>query len=269
MWFKQLVQFLHLSILHFRTEMLVLAGDELTLPELQYIRQSLNVTLPSIVILISPKSPRNTLEMSQVYTSRQLTVVFLNPNNDLIWLRKVLTTKYRNSNPLVLVSPWVPEYDRIKLATIFSDFNVVTIEVDYVSPIKVFAWGKALRQSRHFQMIPFEGPEPIFHSKHIDALVFRRQMHRFPGAPVKATMMTTTMAPYTFLLNDYANGPLLVASSSLKLFQIIGDILNFSLKILFNRYLECASCFTAIPNYGKPRGMRQLFDYREISTDLM
>lgn len=284
MWFLQVVHFLHLAILHFRPEMLVLVGDHRTLSELQHVHHSLNVTLPSVVLSISSESQINSLQRRSYHqhccaTPNQLTVIFFNINNHLIWLRTLLKPTIENSNPMVLVSGRQTELERIHIANVMYSFNMVTIEIDHLHPIRVFAWRKLVRPTPTAQMSRFEGPDAIFRSDDSNALVFRRQMRRFASSATATTttarMLTQIMAPYTFLLmgggdNNGGGQPetLFVTSSALTLFQVIGAKLNVAVQILSGR--DCAACFVGMPSavVAPHRGRdRQLFDYNQHTSD--
>lgn len=287
MTLHQVVWFLHLSLAHFRPEMLVLIGDELTLPLLRRIHQDLNVPLLPIVIITTlskPPSagagPANTVHQRDDFPTRRLTCICLSTYINIA-LGKLLANKYQNVYPMVVLSvqPNSPLM-RMYLATIFLSCNVVLVEFGAppsststaTKNIQVFAWGTSILRSWISQ---YDGAEAIFRAHNdTNALVYRRQLLRFAGAvPATATLFTTMMAPYNFLLANAAapggSKPLLLASSALTLFQHIGHMLHFHVRMFFNEERACAACFEAMPTAAvtAQRDDQQLYDYEQRSLN--
>lgn len=144
---------------------------------------------------------------------------------------------YRDSNRMVLISGKNTNDQLLDFAETFQTFNVVKLEIDTNGAV----------------ISRFEGPLSIFSSNDTNALLFRKQFNRWTGDSIEAVLVTKPMAPYSFMLEDFAgNGQRLTQ---------IKDILNLSLKVMMGYEEYCQPCFSPMSVYRK-RSYPNVFDYR-------
>lgn len=281
----QLVQFLRLTILYFRMELVVLHGDDQTLPDLEHlVRHQLDAQLPVMLVsvMLRPLANGSSSDGHQRFCAdcptSHLNVVYVRARN-LYRVGAVLVPNFNDASRYVLVLADEPHVDRLQVANSFWQYNMVLVECcrtgpsshhhhhqEPPAPLLVYAWTKilAFRSQSQASISRFVGAHAIFHSNDTNALVFRKEMRRWPSAaPAAATFTTTMMSPYCLILRDVATGRVVLASAQLTLFKMIGDVLNFALKINFMFPSGCPECFAPGPmrNY---RGAVPLYDYADV-----
>lgn len=258
MQLSRFVPFLQLTIANFNIECLIFIGDKSTITSLVDVVEQRLPMLPSIVFCISPEMRRKKSRMCPHCPTRQLTILHLaNENLDLI--RMILSLEYVDTNRIVLLNNNL-DYSHDYVEN-FALFNMVLVRDDKNGNIEVIAWGQTIYPKTPQIMSTFKGYESIYSSNNTEALLFRKKLKRWPAQPpVNALFMSAMMAPYSFTARDETSSSLLLVSSSMTLFQIIGDALHFTVNIMFRGSCNCSECFKPLQlrNY---RGFVQLFDY--------
>lgn len=249
------IQFLHfvrLMMLYFKSELLVLVGNQSTLTDLVQIQKRMNTTIPTIIVAINSRWHQyNTMDsFCPDCPTSQLTIIYLDEHYRS--LSNYLDLERRDSNRIIFVRKQRTQYTRSEIIEIFRSYNMVMVEINKGN-FEVFAWGDSVcfNTAHPNFMSRFKDPSAIFHSNDSNALMFRQEMDRWPGVPITAQISTN----------------LQLYSSTLNLFHIMGKRLNFNLKMAFDNYKQCLTCFKPL-HLVKNRRLGTLIDYKHWNFDL-
>lgn len=253
-----LVQFLRMAILTFKM-------DHLLLITLIDVQERVSAVLPATVLCISSYPKTHVSNVCPDCPTSRMTLVQLSSYHNFRIAHYLLRYNYTDTNRLVLL-PQSANTDRQSLAQLFAFYNAIMVVVDWNGQLTVFAWCRWVDVQHLHLVSKFTGTE-VFRSHDLNALLFRKQLQHWPKAPVvQAVVFTTMMAPYSFLVRDEATtGQLRLASSSLTLFQIVGDALRFTVNVHFFQRSACSACFEPLPMRNN-RGLVTLFDYDPFSN---
>lgn len=253
------LEFLQLAIVYFKIELLVLVGDNSTLVELVQVQNRLDNTIPIIIVSISTFSDDaiNYEIFCRDCPTSQLTLSYLD-SGDYTKLQTYLGVQRRDTNRMVLVRSQRSRFTREQIIVGFREFNMVMVELVAGVHLEVYSWSDSVTFNHDdFSFISrFKGPRQIFRSNDSNALMFRQQLDRWPNEPIDAVLFTTMIAPYHLVLALPGTNQLMLSSASLNIFKTIGNILNFSLKILYTNRKYCSPCMHPFP----------LYKYRRVST---
>lgn len=258
------LQFIQLAILHFKIELIVLIGDNSTLFDLVQVQKRLNNIIPIIIVSTTPPFPDNPFRVHSFCRgcpTNQLTLIYLNTGHYNRVL-KYLIDEQRNTNRMVWFRPQSSMFRRNRFAQMFREFNMVLVELVDGVDLEVFAWSDSVKHdySAAVPLPRFKEPEGIFRSNDSNALMFRNGLDRWPGDPIVATLFTTMIAPHHLILRLQHSKQLWLSSSTLDLFQLMGNILNFALNISFSDEKYCPPCYYPFPVFKTSR-LEKLFDY--------
>lgn len=276
MYFYRLIQFIGLAVSYFRLEFLVLIGDDVTIPKLSELQRKLPVNIPTIFISLTSAANTSLASFKALCPdcpTDRLTVIYLSQHTREQYqlLRDVLRADFKDTHRLVLVRQRNTELERMQLANMFWSLNIVIAEFGVSPDLLILAWSVTLKRNEiHPSMISrFRGPNEIFVSTDQNAMVFRGRLHRWPGAKkVPATLITQILAPYHVIVFSVNSNKQYLVSSSFTIFQLIGEVLNYDLKIFFANPNHCPTCFAPIPLFSY-YGRTKLHDYVakvELST---
>lgn len=266
MLLTEFVQFLHLAIVHLGIESVTLMADPKALPTLiDQVQQRLPI-IPTVVVSIpSETKERPTGNLCPHCPKRQITIVHLDENSNLRWLMLTLAPNYTELNRIVLLSAR-NDADSHEYVAKFPFYNILLAKIDRGGRLEVTTWIQWIYSSQNHPLPTFRGPAELFRSNETSALMFRKQMQRWPERPaVEGKYMAVMMAPFNFLLRERgADGGerLLLASSIMTLIQFIGDVLRLTMNVYFRQSSACPECFDALP-LGNYRGYFRLFDHDE------
>lgn len=251
MRYLQLVQFLQLAIIQFRTEVLVLFGDDQTLPDLITIQHRVNASIPTYILNLFSNSPNTNIELCvQQCPQNQLTIIYFESVNFELIHRIYKNAPNSGTNLLVLVRLMNSAADRSSLGRLFWGFNVVLVELITKPNLQVTVLGKSGSSRNPKFLTTFDGPVEIYRSSYPNALVFRKEFRHWFGAPAVATLSTTILPPFHFLLQVENNEDFLLVSSTMIIFKLIGEIMNFNIHIFFQNREHCKVCHSAFGVYS-------------------
>lgn len=265
----QFLQFLRLLILFFKSELLVLIGDNSTLNELAQVQKILNKTIPVVIISMSSYSQKRfqTKLLNRDSPTSQLNLVYLVTDGEYLNLHIYLDSVRSVTKRTVLVRESNSMTTREEITDQFRSLNMVMVKPVGNENIQVIVWSDSvtLNYRGNINTSKFDSPEGIFSSNDSNALMFRQQMDRWPGDPIDAVLFTNMLAPYYVMLKPPGSEKFMFASSDVNTLKIIGDTINFSMRTVFVDYHDCSSCFQELPVF-KNHNFVKYFDYQNISV---
>lgn len=271
MLLHHLVPFLQVAIATLHPKLLIFYGDHSTLPQLIQVRQRLSTRLPSVLFSMSssidPQS--NISNFCLDCPTSQLSLISVSSYAHLAAVKNIFHPRYIDTNRIVLLATkTVRLADQVHM---FSLYNLVL--VDYaeqrgsaVGYLKVMAWVRYVDGGNRVVNV-FNGTK-LFASHNPDALLYRKQLQRWPAEPpIAGVFINIMMAPYNFIVRDEqsgdGDGKLWLASASMTLFQMIGDALRYRVRAHFLARPMCPDCFEPLPMRSN-RGRVPLFDHDEV-----
>lgn len=264
--YTQLLQFLHLSMLHFRTEILALIGDDQTIAQLVDVQLRLNLTIPSMIVSVFQPISETKGGLCPFLLGcpvNQITLVWL-AKTSFIFKTSQIYYNFDNKNRIVLLVESINTKELDTLTVMFGAINAVIVGIKMYGIIEVWAWGMFI--ALPFLPTPivsrFDGPDAIFHSQDPHALAFANDLQRLPGKPAIALIATSMLQPYVFILNDLKSNRFVMVSSMLNLYQMIGYVVNFEVHVNFNNRKICPLCFVAFL-WRNNRGTVPVLDFKE------
>lgn len=262
MQLRRLVDFLQLAIVQLNVRLLILIGDNATLPLLIDVGRRL--ALPTIVLADNPW--RNEIVASTMcYTDcpvSRLTVVHtmaLRPT----FITKLYEDNHSLDNRVVLVH--LGGYGMQVLQSFsyhFYNLNAVAMAVQPTGGLQVYAWGQGTWKNKSDLlsfMTRYVEPHALFESNDPNALMFKNQMHRWPSSDggsnkkANASLSVLFYAPYCYMVRGAGDGQWFLASSIASLVLLIEDQLNVWINIEVNGRTSVAELddrLQVMRNYG-------------------